>query len=404
MTNFSTGGRLTLAIILSICFNFLGSGVALAENQTIEADGIYIMGDGPDENQSVAKGRARLEAKRAAAEKAGVLVQSISEAKNHQITKDEINTISSQVLRIQSEKFTPEVMGETIRYICHIVAIVDSDNVSKKLSQNGDDLNKAIAEKKRKDQELAAIKAELAELKAKYKVANEAGRREINREVKKNEMKFTAAEWVERGKAYVQYYDLNDDTVYNDKKAIECYRKALEINPKYAPAWVAMGNAYYYKVNRIGGICDDKIIKTAMSYYKEAIKADPKYAPAWNYLGHIYNFEMNFKKAKDCFLKATELDPMDFYSWSSLGYIYYSKIIDDQKALEAYSKAVEASEKTAVKNSVKVAEIWTELGHVAYKLGDYQKAVEAYKKAMEMVELPSYRQNYERAWAKLVMK
>ena len=404
MTNFSTRGRLTLAIVLSICFNFLGSDVASAEKQTIEADGIYIMGDGPDENQSVAKGRARLEAKRAAAEKAGVLVQSISEVKNHQITKDEINTISSQVLRIQSEKFTPEVIGETIRYICHIVAIVDSDNVSKKLSQNGDELNKAIAEKKRKDQELAAIKAELAELKAKYKVASEAERREINREVKNNELKFTAAEWVEKGNSYVQYYDLYDDTVYNDKKAIECYRKALEINPKYAPAWEAIGDAYYFKVNRIGGIYDAKIIKTAIDYYKKAIKADPKYASAWNSLGNIYHFESDYKESIKCYLKATELDPMDFYSWRALGSIYYWNIRDDQKALEAYSKAVEVSGKTAVKNSVKVIETWTELGHVAYKLGDYQKAVEAYKKAMEMVDLPSYRQNYERAWAKLVMK
>ncbi len=404
MINFFARGRLFLAIVLSIGFYFVGSGVAFAEKQTIEAEGVYIMGDGPDESQSVAKGRARVEAQRAAAEKAGVLVQSISKVKNKEITQDEVNTISSQVLRIQSEKFTPEVMGETIRYVCHIVAIVDSDNVLKQLSQDGNELNKAIAEKKRKDQELAAIKAELAELKAKYKVASEAGRREINREVKNNELKFTAAEWVEKGKSYVQYYDLYDDTVYNDKKAIECYRKALEINPKYAPAWVAIGDAYYFKVNRIGGIYDAKIIKTAIDYYKKAIKADPKYASAWNSLGDIYHFESDYKESIKCYLKATELDPMDFYSWSSLGSIYYWNIRDDQKALEAYSKAVEVSGKTSIKSVVQEAETWDYLGHAAYNLGDYQKAAVAFKKAMELLAIPSYKQDYEQACAKQGVK
>ena len=49
--------------------------------KVVEADGYYIMGDGPEENQAVAKERARADAKRAASEQAGIYVESIYEVK-----------------------------------------------------------------------------------------------------------------------------------------------------------------------------------------------------------------------------------------------------------------------------------------------------------------------------------
>ena len=61
-------------IILSLLLTgtiFSFSNIANAELMQIEASGSYTVGDGPDENISVAKDRARMEAKRSAAEKAG---------------------------------------------------------------------------------------------------------------------------------------------------------------------------------------------------------------------------------------------------------------------------------------------------------------------------------------------
>ena len=52
------------------------SVAALAEVRMIEADGYYIMGDGPEENATVAKERARADARRAASEQAGLYVAS----------------------------------------------------------------------------------------------------------------------------------------------------------------------------------------------------------------------------------------------------------------------------------------------------------------------------------------
>ena len=117
---------------------------ASAEVQTVEADGYYIIGDGPDENHSMAKKRARLDAKRIAAEKTGVFVEGLSIVKNGKLTRDEILTITAQILKIESEKITPEVIGDTIRYRCHIVAKVDSSNITEELLSNRTKLRTAV--------------------------------------------------------------------------------------------------------------------------------------------------------------------------------------------------------------------------------------------------------------------
>ena len=63
-----------LLLMYSLCFEV----PVFAEVQTVEADGYYIMGDGLDENQAVAKERARADAKRVASEQAGFFIESIS--------------------------------------------------------------------------------------------------------------------------------------------------------------------------------------------------------------------------------------------------------------------------------------------------------------------------------------
>ena len=194
-----------------------------ATQQTIEADGYYTIGDGPDENHSVAKNRAKMDAKRAAAEKAGIFVESLSEVKNGQLTRDEINTISAQILKIESEVVTPEVIGNVIRYSCHIVAKVDSSNIMERLKQDKIKLDAAVKQNKQQQQELDAVKKELAELKERYKSANENQRVEINKEVTENENKFAAVEWHQKGYSYAEQK--------NYQKAIECFEKSIKLNP-----------------------------------------------------------------------------------------------------------------------------------------------------------------------------
>ena len=110
---------------------------AYAEVKVVEADGYYIMGDGPEENQAVAEERARVDARRAAIEQAGICVESLSDGKMSKLTKDEIRTISANVLEVQEAEVTSEALGgTTIQYHCHIKARVDTSNITQQLQQD----------------------------------------------------------------------------------------------------------------------------------------------------------------------------------------------------------------------------------------------------------------------------
>ncbi len=275
---------------------------ALAEVRVIEADGYYIMGDGPEESQAVAKERARADAKRVASEQAGLYVESITEIKKSKLSRDEIRTISANVLEVQEEKVTPEVLGgSTIQYHCHIKARVDTASITKQLQQDRQKFEKAVRQNKEMEAQLAKVNAELAELKEKYKTATEAEKQEINREMKRNEDEFTAVQWNEKG---MERYNRKDY-----QGAIEYFRKAIELDHKYASPWNNMGSAYGYLGN----------YNKEIECYRKAIELDPKYATPWSNMGYSYACLGDYHKTIECSRKAIELDPKFAYPWKQYG-------------------------------------------------------------------------------------
>ncbi len=322
--------RFVIVIVIIALGSLCGKSVALAKIQTVEADGYYTIGDGPDENHSVAKERARMDAHRQATEKGGVFIESVTEVRNNQLVKDEINTIAAQVLKIQNEKITVEVVNDTvIRYHCHIVALVDSDNVTAKLTQDRQRLYEAMEQNKRLEQELNAINKEMAKLKARYMTSNEKKRQEIDLKIKQNEEKFTAANWFKKG---LDFYEKN-----NYQKAIECYKKAIESNPKFAYAWNGLGVAY----GKLGSY------QKEIEYYQKAIELNPNISMAWNTLGVAYGNLENHQKEIECCQKAIELSPNFAAAWNNLGNVFFAQGYY-QKAKEHYQKAIESNPKFSV--------------------------------------------------------
>ena len=348
---------LLLTMITAIFITLPCMRTVFASVQTIEADGYYIIGDGPDENHSVAKNRAKMDAKRSAAEKAGIFVESLTEVKNGQLTKDEINTISAQVLQIDSEKITPEVIGETIRYCCHIVAKVDSSNVMNKLKQDRQNLYKAVEQNKRQQQELAAVKNELAELKTRYKLSNEKQQREINNNISKNEDRFTAINWLEKG---------NDSYLLGNKqKALECYQNAVQLNPNYDAAWSSLAS-----VNIIIGNYHE-----AKECYQKSIQINPDSDVSWCMLGVTYDGLGNKQKAKECYQRAIQINPNSDVSWCILGTFQIS-LGDYQTAKESYQKAIKINPNYDTALAM--------LGFTYYNLGSKQKAQECYQRSLQI--------------------
>lgn len=157
---------------------------AEAKQVTVEATGQYTVGDGPDENISAAKECARVDAMRMAAEQGGVFVEGITQVRDAKLTRDEVNVITAQVMQVAKETMQPVVEGTCVKYVCKIVATIDTDAV---------DIDKYIANKTalnenlRLQKEISRLKQENNELKEKYKTATTASEKTaITEQVKDN--------------------------------------------------------------------------------------------------------------------------------------------------------------------------------------------------------------------------
>jgi len=100
--------------------------------QEIEASGKYHLGD----NDSRTDGHrlALLEAKRNALEKAGTYVESISEVKDYQLTRDDIKTYTAGLIAVEEINEPKwEMVGQQLTVTVWVKARVDPDVVSKKI-------------------------------------------------------------------------------------------------------------------------------------------------------------------------------------------------------------------------------------------------------------------------------
>ena len=82
-------------------------------------------------------------------------------------------------------------------------------------------------------------------------------------------------------------------------KAIKCFDKAIEIDPKNAVAWIEKG----YALNELGNLLE------AIKCFDKAIEIDPKNIFAYRGKGVALRRSRWHKEAIKCFDKAIEIDP-----------------------------------------------------------------------------------------------
>jgi len=78
--------------------------------------------------------------------------------------------------------------------------------------------------------------------------------------------------------------------LYNQKKldeAIACYKKAIEIDPKHAFAYINLGEA----------LRAQKKLPEAIAAYQKAIEINPKHASAYNNLGNVLRDQKKLPEA-----------------------------------------------------------------------------------------------------------
>jgi tetratricopeptide (TPR) repeat protein len=159
------------------------------------------------------------------------------------------------------------------------------------------------------------------------------------------------------------------------EEAEQAYRKAIEIDPKFAFPWNGLGNLLQDHTERY---------EEAEQAYRKAIEIDPKFAYPWNGLGNLLQRHIErYEEAEQAYRKAIELDPKGAYPWYGLGNLLRYHTERYEEAEQAYRKAIEIDPK--------YAQPWNGLGNLLKNHTErYEEAEQAYRKAIELDPKSAY--------------
>jgi tetratricopeptide (TPR) repeat protein len=118
--------------------------------------------------------------------------------------------------------------------------------------------------------------------------------------------------------------------------AIDCHRKAIELDPKYALAHGNLGNALSNKGQ----------LDAAIACFKKAIELDPTLAAVHGHLGNAMWAKGQLDEAIACYKRVIKLDPKDARSHRNLG-LALAREGQWDEAIAEYKKAIELDPKSA---------------------------------------------------------
>ena len=185
-----------------------------------------------------------------------------------------------------------------------------------------------------------------------------------------------------------------------DDQAVASYRRALEADPGFAPARLALIKTELNRGNRDVAIAEAKKAAAdmptspeiqfllgevavrqddyaaALGYLERAIKGMPGSADAWALLGRTYQFNRRIDDAAEAYGKAVELAPQNFNYRST-----YGLLLGMAGELE---KGAEQLQKVVKTPGYKEEAAWVNLGWVYRNMNKPQESIAAYKKGLQI--------------------
>lgn len=129
--------------------------------------------------------------------------------------------------------------------------------------------------------------------------------------------------------AYASFLD--DQSRYEE--AASHWQTVIRIAPDHYAALVNLGSV----------LSDSGKNAEAIIAYERAIELRPSYM-AWSNLGTAYSGAKRFDNAAEAYLKALEIDDSDWLVWGNLAYVYSWMGDEEEKAAEAFARAIEMAE------------------------------------------------------------
>ena len=277
-----------------------------AAQRIIEADGEYNASIDLDENFSIARDKARIEAMRNASQMASVYVKAVSRTVDHVLEEDVIEMISANVLQLKGEpiiNMQTSSDGKSICFRCHVKVLVDDDNISEQLGRDRGELDEATRQLKEVEKERDRLNSELDSLKLQIESASsEIERRKIRDEAQKNDNYFAAMQFLENGNKFLTTgnYIRNRSLIAGKyDEAIENYSKAIALNPKFAEAFYNRAIVYHQL----------KKYDLAAADFTKAIELKPNFAMAYCLRQSTYNAMGRKDLAESDHQKWMSIDP-----------------------------------------------------------------------------------------------
>src|SRR5215203_4476442 len=188
----------------------------------------------------------------------------------------------------------------------------------------------------------------------------------------------------------------NKLTPADERKAIECCEKAIDIEPNYAEAY-AMSAMAYGHLGSTGQILPQKAFEIVHRFADKALELDNSLAEGYIAKGNAYlYYDWKWKEAFEALQKAIEINPGAVEAYESLAF-YHIVMGDKKKALELMEEGVRLDPLSTSMNHF--------LGNVYIFNERYDDAIRQAEKLLEMdpnmrsaVELKGWAIGFKENW------
>jgi tetratricopeptide (TPR) repeat protein len=167
--------------------------------------------------------------------------------------------------------------------------------------------------------------------------------------------------------------ELSHETVASNERAVELFRRALEVDAAFAPAHAALAKAYLQRVENLG--LGRRWLESVVKAGRRALDLDPSPADGYYVLGRAYRLRGWLREEMQLWQQRMDADPNDAIASERLGWVFWFTGRADQAVPRLKAAA-----------ALRPDNPWVPfyLGNANLALGDHIEAERMYRTALQI--------------------